>query len=346
MVVRGWNGRMAGRMLVRQGGEGGLWMLFARVGLVPEPPIGENPPVKISIIGAGKVGIAVASQLLGRGSAREILLVSRDRERARGEALDLSHAQALLVCPARVRAGGVEDAAGSDILVYCASVPMPEGGMSRHLLGPDNVRMLCGLLPSLAEGSPEAVVLIVSNPVDVLTWHALRISGFPPSRVFGTGTFLDSARFRQALSMQVGIHPDDLRAYILGEHGDSQFPAMSMATAGAERIEDTPERQAMFRETVEAGVLISRLKGYTNHGIAAAVGAVIESIAGDQKRTMPLSVLADGFCGVEDVCLSLPVVVGAGGVERILHPALDDRERAAFLRSAAVVREATLAAGR
>jgi L-lactate dehydrogenase len=296
--------------------------------------------MKISIIGAGKVGVAVAVQLLARGVARELVLMSRDERRAQGEAMDLAHAQALHPSPARIRAGGVEATAGSGILVVCASAELEPGKVSRLSLGPANTRMLEKLLPDLLERSPEAMVLMVSNPVDVLTWQALRISGLPASRVFGTGTLLDSARFRRVLSDELAIHPDDLRAYILGEHGESQFPAMSMAMAGAERIDDTPQRREWFRETVDVGLEIFRRKGHTSHGIAAATAAVVQSIVQDEKRTMPLSVRVDGFCGVEGVCLSLPVVVGAGGIERVLCPALNEEECAAFRHSAAVVRGA------
>jgi len=301
--------------------------------------------MKISIIGAGRVGVAVASQILTKGIASELVLVARDLTRAQGEAIDLAHAQALHPVPARVRAGGVEESAGSDLLVICASAGLEPGEVSRLTLGPRNTRLLEELLPPLCGASPDALLLIVSNPVDVLTWQALRISGWPPSRVFGTGTLLDSARFRRALSDELKIHPDDLRAYILGEHGESQFPAMSMAMAGAEPIDDTPSRRELFRECAVVGITIFLMKGHTNHGIAAATAVIAECIARDERRTMPLSVRVDGFCGVSDVCLSLPVVVGAGGVERVLQPALSGVEREAFRHSAGIVRAAIDACG-
>jgi L-lactate dehydrogenase len=301
--------------------------------------------MKISIIGAGKVGVAVAVQLLAKGVARHLVLMSRDLRLAQGEALDLAHAQALHASPATITAGDVAATAGSEILVFCASVQQEPGLESRLSLGPRNTRMLETLLPELLEKSPEAMILMVSNPVDVLTWQALRISGLPASRVFGTGTLLDSARFRRVLSDELAIHPDDLRAYILGEHGLSQFPAMSMAMAGAERIEDTPQRRERFREIVDVGLDIFRMKGHTSHGIAAATAEIVQSIVQDAKRTMPLSVRVEGFCGVEGVCLSLPVVVGARGIERVLRPELNESERAAFVHSAEVVRGAIVECG-
>lgn len=301
--------------------------------------------MKLSIIGPGKVGMAAAYDINQRGLVREMVLVARDRARAEGEALDLQHAQAFLPVQTRVRAGGTEDTRGSGILLICASAPLAPGSDSRLALGPANTRLFEELLPPLLDASPDALVVVVSNPVDVLTWQALRISGLPPARVFGTGTLLDSARFRRALSDELGIHPNDLRAYILGEHGDSQFPAMSTAMAGAERIDDTPARRETFAGTVRSGMEIMRRKGHTSFGIAAAVSAIVESIVRDERRTMPLSVRIDGFCGERDVCLSLPVVVGEGGIEKVLTPALNEAERAAFRHSAAVVREAIAACG-
>jgi L-lactate dehydrogenase len=296
--------------------------------------------MKISIIGAGKVGVAVAVQLLAQGLPRELVLMSRNVRRAEGEALDLTHAQALHPVPVRIRGGGLDETADSGILVMCASAKLEPGKVSRLSLGPANTRMFEELLPDLLARSPDAMVLVVSNPVDVLTWQALQITGLPAYRVFGTGTLLDSARFRRILSDELSIHPDDLRAYILGEHGESQFPAMSMAMAGAERINDTPQRREKFRETVDVGLEIIRMKGHTNHGIAAATAAIVRSIVRDERRTMPISVRVDGFCGVEGVCLSLPVVVGLHGVEQVLSPALNEEEQAAFRHSAAVLREA------
>jgi len=299
--------------------------------------------MKLSIVGAGHVGTALAFTVSMRGFVRELVLVGRDLARIAGEALDLSHGEAFFPAPAKIRAGRVADSAGSDVIVFCASAAFT--GDTRLTLGPANSRLLEELLPSLVEASPGALFLMVSNPVDVLTWQALRISGLPPSRVFGTGTMLDSMRFRHLLSQQLAIHPDDLRAYILGEHGDSQFPAMSMASAGAERIEDTPERRQLFRQAAGMGIQIHRLKGHTNFGIAVSTTSIIESIALDEKRTMPLSVRIEGYLGVRDVCLSVPVVVGRGGIEQVLHPSLNDEEAAAFRHSAAVVRQAIDACG-
>lgn len=280
----------------------------------------------------------IAYTLMLRGSAREILLVGADREKAEGEALDLMHAQAFLDVPVRVSAGGLKDAAGSEVVCVCASVPPPSDLTDRNIFASGNRRLMRSLLPAVAEVAPSAKLLLVSNPVDVLTWQALELTGFPPERVMGTGTLVDSIRFREMLSEMTGVHPHDLRAYILGEHGAHQFAAMSVAQSGGEKIDDTPERRALCRKAAEAGLEVFRKKGNTCYGIGQAAAYVLDSILLDEKRTMPLSVRIDGFLGVHGVCLSVPVVVGKRGVERVFHPPLDELEAGQFRAAAAAVR--------
>ena len=149
---------------------------------------------------------------------------------------------------------------------------------------------------------------------------------------------MDSIRFRELLSHLIRIHPDDLRAYILGEHGEHQFPAMSVASAGGELIEDTPERRALCEQAKNLGIEVFRKKGNTCYAIGLAAAYIIESILLDERRTIPLSVKIDGFAGVSGVCLSVPVVVGATGVERYLHPALNPLETSQFRKAAMAVR--------
>ncbi|HEX5218639.1 MAG TPA: lactate dehydrogenase [Verrucomicrobiae bacterium] len=294
--------------------------------------------MKISVVGIGKVGSTLAFTLSQRDCVHEMVLVGRSREDTLGDALDIAHAQSFIEVPTRVIAGTLADTENSDILVMCASIPTPPQMADRALLGPGNVRLMRELLPPLVEHSPRAVVVMVSNPVDALTYYAIEITGFPAERVIGAGTLIDSARLRHELSLEVGIHSSDLRAYILGEHGGSQFAAMSCATAGGEAIDATPERRALIKRVVRAGLEIFNYKGHTNYGIALAATAIVEAIALDTKHTMPVSVAVDGFLGVTDVCLSLPAVIGRGGVERILHPRLNEAETEAFRASAAAVR--------
>jgi L-lactate dehydrogenase len=294
--------------------------------------------MKISVVGVGKVGSTLAFALSHRNFVHELVLVGRDREVTLGHALDIAHAQSFVEVPTQVVAGTVADTAGSDILAICASVPTPPTMAERSALGPGNVRLMRELLPPLAKLSPEAILVMVANPVDVLTHYAIELTGFPARRVLGSGTLIDSARLRHELSLELGIHANDLRAYILGEHGGSQFAAMSCATAGGETIDDTSKRRELIAQVTRAGLEIFQKKGHTNYGIALSVTAILEAVALDTKHTLPVSVAVDGFLGVRDVCLSLPAVVGRGGVERILHPRLNEAETRAFRASADEVR--------
>lgn len=295
--------------------------------------------MKISIVGSGRVGAALAFTLAQRGLGDDLVLTDADLARAEGEALDLNHALGFTEHPMTVRAGPLADTAESDVLVLACSVPWKPQYKSRFDIGADNAALFREIVPPLAAASPAAAILVISNPVDVMTWHALRWSGFGPARVFGAGTLIDSARFRAALSRRMGIHPDDLRAYVLGEHGDSQFPFFSMAVAGGARIAADEETREIFRQTARSGYEVVRKKGHTSFAIAMAATLVIEALAWDTRRTMPLSVWIEDWLGVRDVCLSLPVVLGRGGIRRVLQPEFSAEEANAFRQCAQVVRE-------
>lgn len=297
--------------------------------------------MKISVIGIGRVGSTLAYTLVMRGLCNELLLINRRREIAEGDAHDLRHAVAFVDHRIEVHAGDIADSAGSDIIALCASVPLQKQDTDRLALGPGNAELFRQLVPTLAAASPNAVFVVLTNPVDIMTYLTIQLSGLPPQRVIGTGTLIDSARFREMLSDEIGIHPDDLRAYILGEHGPHQFPALSQAQVAGERIEDTKHRRQMFRDAIEAGHDVLRAKGYTNYAISMAAALIIEAMVYNTRRTMPVSTLIDGWLGVNDVCLSLPVVIGRPGITRILHPELNDEERRSFQQAAAAVRDAT-----
>ncbi len=295
--------------------------------------------MKISVVGIGRVGSALAFTVVIKGLADELVLVHRTEEVADGEARDLAHASAFADHRMTIRAGQVEDTSGSDVVVVCASVPQPRDIADRAELGLGNTRLFRQLIPPLAAASPEAILLVVTNPVDVMTYFALQWSGFPASRVLGTGTLIDSGRFRALLSAHANIHPDDLRAYILGEHGDTQFPALSLALTGGEPIPPTQTVGRLFDETVRSGYEVVQKKGFTNYAVALAAGLILESIVHDERRTMPVSTLIDGYLGVHDVCLSVPAVVGRAGIARALEPPLSADEVVAFHASADTVRQ-------
>ena len=300
--------------------------------------------MKISVVGMGRVGAATAFALVARGVPHDLVLVGRTRERTTGDAFDLLHASAL-VRPMRVVAGGAADTAGSDLIVLAVSAGPDDPAKGRHALAGPNARLLREIVPPLAESSPSAVFVVVTNPVDVCTYVAWKASGLPPGRVMGTGTLIDTMRFRALLSRETGINPGDVRAYILGEHGETQFPALSVASAGGVRFEPRDSTVRAFAEEArQGGHVVARSKGYTNFAVALAATSICEAVAHDARTVLPVSTLVDGYRGVSDVCLSLPCVVGRRGVEKVLAIDLDDEESAMFRRSAAAIREAVDAA--
>lgn len=295
--------------------------------------------MKISIIGIGRVGSTLAYTMVLKGLCDELVLYNRNPSVALGDAYDLQHALPFLHRQMLIHSGGLDETSRSDIIAVCASVPMTRDMFSRMALLAGNVPLFHALIPALAKRSPDAKFVILSNPVDVLTYLTIQLSGFPPARVMGISTLMDSARYRAMLSAELSIHPDDLRAYILGEHGPNQFPALSVAEVGGEKIEDNAARRKMFDMAIQAGFDVLHFKGYTNYAVSLAAAYAIEGVALDTHRTMPLSVLIDGYLGITDVCLSIPVVVGASGVVRVLHPPLNEEETQALHQAAAAVRQ-------
>lgn len=303
--------------------------------------------MKIAILGTGRVGSACAFALVMRRLGTELVLVGRDRRRVEGDAMDLQHAAAL-VGRATVRAATLDDAGGvddADVIVLTNSA----GGkttVDRLDELRANADLFRGLVPQLARRAPRAIYIVVTNPVDAMTYLTIRFGDLPSGRVVGTGTLLDTIRFRATLSEAWRINPNDVRAYILGEHGESQFAALSVATAGGVRIEgsDAFVRQAA-EDAKHAGPAVHSRKGFTNYGVAGSVATIVSAIREDSRAVLPLSTRIDGYLGVRDVCLSVPCVVGRDGVERTLPVDLDDAEASAFRRSAGVLREALASVG-
>lgn len=295
---------------------------------------------KLTIVGAGHVGATTAFAVVMRELVDSVVIVNRTRERAEGEAADLRHAAAFVGRSMQISAGEIADTCDSDVIVLTHSVPAPKSDTyDRTSLAEGNVSLFRHWIPLLAQASPNAVMIVVANPVDVMTYVAWKLSGFEPGRVIGSGTLIDSARFRTYLSKHLQIHPDDIRAYILGEHGETQFPALSVAATGGRLLDADPMIESLFNRTRAAGIDVYRRKGFTNYGIAMATALIIESVIRDSRRTLPVSTLLHGFQGVHDLCLSVPAIVGAGGVLRTLNPRLTEEETRLFRHSAASVRD-------
>jgi L-lactate dehydrogenase len=300
--------------------------------------------MKISVIGIGKVGSTVSFVLAKDGLASELVLYNRTRDIAHAEAIDIQQAVALTPYRLLVRDGDLEDTAESDVIILAVSAPMPKQMQNRSELLLKNTQIMHTLIPPLAGYSPNAIFVNVSNPVDALTYEILRIAKqhnphITWQQVIGTGTLIDSARFRDLLSTQLGIHPTDINAYILGEHGDSQFAALSSATIGGEFIDATPLRKQMVQDAKRSAWTIFQAKGYTNYTVSLAVEMMVRSIVEDLRYTLPVTVLIDGYCDVFNCCLSIPCVVGREGVHRRIKTRLDETEVLAFQNCARLVQQ-------
>jgi L-lactate dehydrogenase len=227
----------------------------------------------------------------------------------------------------------------ADVMVITSSRSVGTSDRMSELEG--NVAVFRELVPEVARRAPRAIFIVVSNPVDAMTHLTIRLGGIEPSRVIGTGTLLDTVRFRALLAEAWKINPMDVRAYIMGEHGESQFPALSIATAGGVRIHEHDDLVRRAADaTRNAGRDIVQSKGFTNFGVASSVAMIVEAIASDAYSVMPVSTLIDGYLGVRDVCLSVPSVIARQGVVRTLPVDLNDEEADAFRRSAEVLRKA------
>lgn len=292
---------------------------------------------KISVIGLGKVGSTIAFGILMRGLAGEMLLVDQNREAAKGEAYDLMHASPFAQ-PMDIKAGELYDTRNSDIIVLTASAPVREA-KSRLDLAKANLNLFKEIVPLLAEQSPEAIFLVVTNPLDVMTYFTLKLSGFPSTRVIGTGTLLDSGRFRSLLADSSGANANDINAYIIGEHGESQFPVLSSANVGGRFFKVIEKVVELFEKAKTEGRMVLETKGHTNFAIALTAVTIMESLVLNSRRVLPVSILIERYLGVSDVCLSMPAVVGRNGIQRVIDLDLNEEEQQHFRKSAEALKE-------
>jgi len=301
---------------------------------------------KVVVVGAGQVGVACAYAMLIQNTADELVLLDLNHEKLVGEAMDLEHGIPF-VEPTVVRAGTLADCAGADVVVLTAGAKQ-RPGESRLDLVRRNAELFRTMIPPLVAVAPEAIFLVVSNPVDVLTHLTLKLTGFPPARVLGSGTVLDTARFRYLLARRLGVDPRSLHAYVLGEHGDSEVPAWSAVQVGGTRLgalnprcgapDDPDGFGELFEQVRNAASEIIRRKGATCHAIGLGVSQIVQAIVRNQNRVLTVSTLVDPSYGLGDVCLSLPTVVGRGGAIGTVRLDLDPAEARLLARSAAVLR--------
>lgn len=303
--------------------------------------------MKVGIVGAGMVGSAAGYALAMLGTASDIVFVDRNEALAVAQAEDISHAVPF-VSATVVRAGEYADLAGARIVILAAGVSQKPGESRLELLE-RNAEVFRQVVGEVLRFAPETILLIASNPVDIMTQVATRLSGLPPARVIGSGTILDTARFRSLLGRHLGISPQSVHAYVLGEHGDSEVLAWSNARAGSAPLLSfaaqvgaplTAEVRAAIDDGVRnAAYKIINGKGSTYYGIGAGLARIVRAILQDQCDVLSVSTVTPNVEGVEQVALSLPRVVGAEGVRSTLFPDLEEEEAAALRRSAALLRE-------
>jgi L-lactate dehydrogenase len=298
---------------------------------------------RVAIIGTGWVGASVAISTLHSGVADEILLHDARADVAEGEAMDLAHGGPFYPA-ASVRTASVEEMADADAVVVAAGRGGSAGETRLQLLK-DNAAVVRDLGRRLA--GARGVVVMVTNPVDVLTRVMTEVSGLPPARVLGTGTTLDTARLRHLLGEAANVDTRSVHAHVVGEHGDSSVVLWSSARVGGVRLRDWPDwdrarEEPLARQVRRAAYEIIRRKGATNHAIGLATADLLRALLRDERRALTVSRVQDGACGLREVALSLPAIVGAGGALRVLEPEMADEERQALLRSADVLRAAAL----
>ena len=301
---------------------------------------------KVAIVGTGLVGMSYAYALTIKGLVREIGLINRTAERAEGEAMDLSHGIPF-VSPIDIRAGGYELCRDAQIVVIAAGANQAEGE-TRLDLAKRNVKIVEDIVPKILEHNKNPILLVVSNPVDILTHVVEEISGLPPERVIGSGTVLDTMRFRQLLSEFYNVDARNVHGYVIGEHGDSEVPVWSRVNiAGiplAEYCKECgqpiePKMKEIEDDVRNAAYVVIKKKKATYYAIGLAMVRITEAVLLNQQSVLTVGTIIRGEYAIKDVSLSLPCVVGLEGISRILETPLAENEVSALLESAKVLRE-------
>lgn len=302
---------------------------------------------KVTIIGAGLVGSTTAFALMAGGTVSEIAMIDLDKKRLAGEVMDLNHGISF-VPPVNIYEGSYEDCADSNIVIVTAGVGQRPGETRIDLLK-RNIEVFKQIVPRIVENNKEGIILVVTNPVDILTYATLKISGLPDNQVIGSGTVLDSARLKYLLSANCNIASQNVDAYIIGEHGDTELPAWSLTNIAGTPIENfcqfcrgncRPEhKERIFEEAKNSAYKIIEGKGATYYAVALAVRRIVEAILRNDNSILPVSSIMKGYYGVENVCLSLPSIVNDKGIERVLELPLSDKEIELFRHSANTLKE-------
>jgi L-lactate dehydrogenase len=308
---------------------------------------------KVAIVGAGFVGSTFAYSLLIHGIVSQIVIIDVNKERAEGEAMDLNHGLPF-AHPVRIWAGDYSDCKDADIVVIAVDVGQ-KIQKSRLEVAEGNFQLMKQIIPKIKKYNKECILVVVTNPLDVMTYAALKLSGFPKNRVIGSGTILDSARLRYLLGEHLNVDPRNVHAYIIGEHGDSEVPIWSLTNVAGIRLRDycpickvpynMKHFNGLFLQVRDAGYEIIKRKGRTHYAVALGLTKIVESIVRDENAVLTISCYLDNYHGASDVCLSVPAILNRTGVKEIIQLPLDKREIVAFQKSAAIIKKVNKSLG-
>ena len=315
-----------------------------------------NPEInarKIAIVGCGMVGATSAFALMEQGLFSELVLVDVNRERAEGEAMDIGHGMTF-ASPMNIYAGDYDDIMDASIIVITAGASQ-KVGETRLDLVKKNAAIFGSIIPEIAKRNYQGILLIVANPVDILTHVAQKLSGFPRSRVFGSGTVLDTGRLKYLLGQHLDVDPRNIDAYIIGEHGDSEIPVWSSAYVSGMPLSRFCEfrghhdheaaMEHLAQSVKDSAYEIIKKKKATYYGIAMGVRRICSAIIRDEKRVLPVSVYLDGEFGLSGATLSVPAIVGAQGIEKVVPISLSKEEGDALQKSAEILKETAATIG-
>lgn len=298
---------------------------------------------KIGIIGLGKVGMTAAYALTLKGIGRQLVLVSNSPDKLEGEKLDLEHGLPFLEAQEIITTNDYSLLQGAEVIIVTAGEKQ-DPGQSRLDLTEANRQMIKEIGNKLAPYVQQSVVVVVSNPVDVLTYELAKLLKLPEGRVLGTGTMLDTARFRFHLSEILEINPRSIHAYVIGEHGESALATLTHATVGGQTLSKFPKYNAVqaiaaFAKTKDAANKIIKSKGATYYAIGVVISKLVQTILQNKRSVLPVSVPINNYYGQSDLAISVPCIIGKNGVEQVLEIALSKEEEDAFIRSCEVIKQ-------
>ena len=302
---------------------------------------------KISIIGAGFVGSTTAFALMTSGLVSQIVIVDINKEKAEGEAMDLSHGVSF-VRPIDITSGEYEDTKDSDIVIITAGIGQKPGDTRLDCIT-KNLKIFQSIVPEVVKYSPNSILLVVSNPVDILTYMTYKLSGFPSNRVIGSGTVLDTSRFKYMLSQHFEVDARNIHTYIMGEHGDSEIATWSLTSIAGMNVDEYCNvclkkcggevKSNIYKEVKEAAYKVIQKKGATYYAVALAIKRIVEAILRNENSILTVSSLLKGEYGIEDIYMGVPTILGREGVKKILQVKLNKEESIQLIESAKILKE-------